>query len=313
MHASVIGGAGLLGSAVTAELVRRRLFSELTLLDAQTALAAAEIRDLREANIDTDVDLSSASQINSASQSDIIIFAGGFAAQSKEPRLSLAKRYLRHFCWQLKELKQAGIKSDAIIVIAAEPSELLTEITVRYLGLPPSRVIGLGTVVDSRRLCIGLADAHNVPVKDIAIDAVGVRGEGLTPLWSAARIAGEPIAHFKPWQGNWQHTVEMQARKADTRQLASIGGAYRAPAAAVVDIIQAIVRNEQRSLPVCVSHLFRFPKYNLRKATIALPTIVGRNGAGEVIELKLWPKEQTALLQAARHAQRDLHALAVLQ
>lgn len=312
MHASVIGGAGLLGSAIAAELMRLGLFERIALLDAQAELAAAEIRDLREASIGSGVELSSATQINFATQSDLFIFAGGFASQSNEPRFELARRYLRHFCWHLKELKNGGLKRDAIVLIAAEPSELLTEIAARYLDLPSSRVIGMGTVVDRRRLQVGLADALSKPVGEIAIEAIGVRGAGMVPLWSGAIISGEPISKLRPWEGAWQHTVEMRARTADTDQLRGKGGAYRAPAAAVGEVAQAILRNEGRPLPVCISHDFKSPRYGLRRATLALPTLVGRSGAGEVVEQKLWPKEMTALHQAARRVQRDIQALAKL-
>ncbi|WP_309398181.1 lactate/malate family dehydrogenase [Cerasicoccus maritimus] len=309
MKAAIIGGAGLLGSAVVAAFLERDLFIELTLLDAQGQLAEAEAQDFRESFLEKGTVIHSAAQIDFASQSDLIVFAGGFASQSKEPRIDLARRYLRHFCWQLSQLKEAGVKQDAVILIAAEPAELLTAMAVSYLGLPPERVIGMGTVVDARRLRVGLSQALSVGLSQVSINAIGVRGEGMVPLWSGAKVAGESISTLKPWEHNWQHEVEQRARNADTAMMMGKGGAYRANAAAVAEVATAIVRDTQQILPVSVCHDFRTPRYGLRKTCLALPTEVGRRGAGEVVDVKLWPKEEAALRQTARRVQRDLRTL----
>jgi len=310
MKAAVIGGAGLLGSAVMADLITRELFREITLIDAQAGLAKAEIEDLRAAHLDRDVQVNFATQIDSASQSDVIVICRGFAPQSDESRLDLARRHLAPFCWLLSELNRVGIKQDVVVIIAAEPSELMAALAAAYLKLPANQIIGIGTVVDERRLRTGLAECLSTPIRGIQISAIGVRGKHLVPLWSSCTISGQPANKLRPWESTWQHDVEQQTRLADFTQLRGKGGAWRAPAAAVADVARAVVRDERVILPVCVSRQFLRPVYGLRRTSVALPTVVGRQGALDVVEQKLWPKELAALKQGARETARSLVALA---
>ncbi|WP_269542176.1 lactate/malate family dehydrogenase [Cerasicoccus fimbriatus] len=309
MKAAVIGGAGLFGSAVIAELASRGLFHEITLIDGQAELGEAEVADLRAAYLGRDIRINFASQINSVSQSDVVIVCRGFATQSGESRFELARRNLGPFCWLLAELKRVGLRRDAVVIIAAEPTELMTALAASYLDLPPGQILGMGTVVDAMRLRAGLCQHFNLSSGEVQVGALGVRGKHLVPVWSSANIGGQAISQLRPWEGSWQHAIEQAVREADLSQLRGKGGAWRAPAAAVADVANAVVRDTGAVLPVCVSQAFRVSRYGLRRTSIALPHPVGRQGAGEVIEQKLWPKELAALKQGARQAQRDLQAL----
>ncbi|GHB98436.1 lactate/malate family dehydrogenase [Cerasicoccus arenae] len=310
MNAAVIGGAGRLGSAVIAELVRRNLFTEITLIDGQAELCTAEIQDLRDACANQPVRLHAATQVNFATQSDIIILAGGVSAQPNESRLELGRRNLTPFCRLLNELKEVGLKSSTVVIIATEPSELLTPLAASFLELPTGQVFGLGTMIDARRLRTSIAEKLSLTAKDISISAIGAHGEALVPLWSGATAGGAPLSSLKQWQGVMQSEVEASVKATDEMLLYGKGGAWLGPAAATADAACAVARDERVILPVSQSHDFRLPKYDLRRTTLALPTIVGQQGAGEVVEFKLWPREQSALVRAARNTQNDLKALA---
>lgn len=310
MKAAVIGGAGLLGSAVIAELTAHDLFREITLIDAQAELGEAEVQDLRAAHSESDTRLAFAAQLECAADSDVIIITRSFTPQCNEARLALAQRNLAPFCWLLSELNRVGIKSDAVVVITTEPTELMTALAAAYLNLPPNQILGMGTVVDARRLRAGLAQHFSLPAREIEINAVGVRGKYLIPLWSSAMIGSQPMSKIRPWEGTWQYEVETATRQADDMQLRGKGGSWRTAAASVVDVAKAVAQNQRTQLPVCVTRNLRIPVYGLRRTSIALPTMVGREGAIEVIEQKLWPKELAALRQASHQSQRDLNSLA---
>lgn len=280
-------GAGHVGATAAYALMLRGLFSDIVLVDSDPALAQAEAADLSDANAFVrPVHVRAGTSADAASAAIAIVTAGA-ATHGDETRLSVAARSAVIVERCVGELVEAGFAG--IFVIAANPVDLMTQVTLDVSGFPPARVVGTGTLLDSARLRQALASA--LDVAPISIDAmvIGEHGDSEVPLFASARVGGLPLDAFD--------TPDLAAlaagvRDAGYRIVSGKGYTSFAIANAIVRICEAIVRDERAILPVSISVADRFER---RALCLSLPCIVGRGGIERVIDPALSPAETLAL------------------
>jgi L-lactate dehydrogenase len=303
MKVTIIGGGGRVGSCTAFALQCGGIVSQIQLLDANNDLAEGEALDLLHgASFSADQRIYAADYAR-ASDSDLFVITAGLRRKPDESRLDLINRNVTLFLQILESMRSNSLRKDAIVVVVSNPVDILTQLAVQRLGLPWQQVIGLGTMLDTARFSSLIArDLHLAPTQVKAL-ILGEHGDSMLPIWSAATVNGLPLTGLPECTPAYQNTVFERTKGSGAEVIKRKGGAGWAVGIAVRDVIHAIALDQQKLLPV--SSLVQ-GAYDIRDVCLSVPSLLGRGGVTNQIELKLWPKETTGLQQSARALKETL-------
>jgi len=171
------------------------------------------------------------------------------------------------------------------------------------MGLPWHQVYGLGTMLDTSRFSSLIAWELKLAPTQVKALMLGEHGDSMLPVWSSATVNGFLLTGLPECNPGFQNAVSERAKNSGTEVLKKKGGAGFAVGIAIRDVVHAVVLNKKAMLPV--SSLVQ-GAYGLRNVCLSVPSVVGRKGVEQHVELKLWPKEQMALQQSARALQETM-------
>jgi L-lactate dehydrogenase len=199
-----------------------------------------------------------------------------------------------------------------IILVAANPVDVLTHTALRFSGLPPSRVIGSGTTLDTARFRFLISRHFGVDARSVHAYIIGEHGDGEVPVWSLANIAGMRLPEYCAANGVVLDDTTRQALYEQTRDAAyeiiqRKGATYYAIGAGLVRIVEAILRNQRTVLTV--SSLID-GYYGLSDVAFSLPTVIDRDGIEQVIRLQLADDEEAALRRSADLLREHIQSIA---
>jgi L-lactate dehydrogenase len=292
MKVAIIGGGGLVGSCAGFALQTGGIVREIALIDVNQDLADGQALDLLHGAPllhDQKIYGGTTEQVKDA---DVICITAGLRRKPEESRLDLINRNVSLFRSLLADVKKVGHKKDAIIFVVSNPVDILTYLAAKELGLPPQQVIGLGTVLDTTRFRALLAAKFDVPPTQVQVMMLGEHGDSMIALWSAAQIAGLPL---DKWPGIDQASlleIEKRARTSGAEMIKKKAGAGFAVGVSIADVIHDIALDSHRIQPVST---LQNGAYGLYDVAISVPTVIGRKGALQHIEIDMWPKEKTGL------------------
>ncbi len=297
MKVSIIGGGGRVGACAAFALQMRGLVDEIMLLDANEAAAEGEALDLIHGAAYTSDQKIRAVGYGEAAAANVICITAGSRRKPDETRLDLVNRNTSIFIDILNKLKAGGIKPCAKIVVVSNPVDILTDLAVEISGLPDNQVMGLGTVLDTSRFCSLISDELNLPPTQVRAMILGEHGDSMLPVWSSATLDGFPLTKFRGVTPAFQTQIFERTKKSGAEVISRKGGAGWAVAVGIAEVIESIVMNRGRILPVS-SRIQG--AYGIRGISLSVPTRVTRDGVAEHIELELWPKEMNALQASAQ-------------
>lgn len=297
MKTTIIGGGGRVGSCAAFALQAGGIVSEVQLLDANADAAEGEALDLLHGSALLADQRIYAGDYQRASDSDVFLITAGLRRKPEESRLDLINRNVALFLQILENMQRAGHAKEARVFVVSNPVDILTRLAVERLDIPWRQVIGLGTMLDTSRFCSLIADALNLAPTQVRAWILGEHGDSMLPVWSSATVDGLPLTGMKGCHSGFQNAVFRRTRGSGAEVIQRKGGAGWAVAAAIRDVIHSIVLDQRRLLPV--SSLAQ-GVYGIRDVCLSVPSVVGRAGILQHVELKLWPKEQTALQNSAR-------------
>jgi len=303
MKVTIIGGGGRVGSCAAYALQCGGLVSEIQLIDANKDLAEGEALDLYHGSAFAGDHKIYAGDYARASDSDIFLITAGLRRKPEESRLELINRNVTLFVQILDSIKSAGFKKDAHIFVVSNPVDILTQLAVQRMGLPWHQVYGLGTMLDTSRFSSLIAWELKLAPTQVKALMLGEHGDSMLPVWSSATVNGFLLTGLPECNPGFQNAVSERAKNSGTEVLKKKGGAGFAVGIAIRDVVHAVVLNKKAMLPV--SSLVQ-GAYGLRNVCLSVPSVVGRKGVEQHIELKLWPKEQMALQQSARALQETM-------
>ena len=304
MKISIIGGGGRVGSCAAFALQCSGIVKEIILLDANQAAAEGEALDLLHGAAFCADQIIRAGNYADCAQSDLICITAGLRRKPDESRLDLIARNATLFRDIIRQLKEAGLRKDALLFVVSNPVDILTQLALEDSGLPASQVIGLGTMLDSSRLCSLIASTLQLPPTQVRAMILGEHGDTMVPIWSAATLDGFPLLKFPGVTPTFQGQIFERTQKSGAEVISRKGGAGYAVGVAIREVIDCIALDRRRVLPVS-SHI-KGP-YGIRDISISVPTVVGRAGVVQHVELELWPKELQGL-QASAKALKDTRA-----
>ena len=304
MKVAIIGGGGRVGSCAAYALQCSGIVKEILILDANQATAEGEALDLLHgAAFAADQRIAVGSYADCADV-DLVCITAGLRRKPDESRLDLINRNVSLFLGILDSLKQAGLRKDAIVFVVSNPVDILTQLAVERMGLPPRQVLGLGTVLDTSRFCSLISEALNLPPTQVRAMILGEHGDSMLPVWSSATVDGFPLLKFPGVTPTFQSQIFSRTQKSGAEVISRKGGAGWAVGVSIREVIDCIALDRGRILPV--SSLVN-GAYGIRNTCISVPTVLGRKGIVDHIELELWPKEIQSL-QASAKALKDTRA-----
>ena len=292
-------GAGVVGATFAYALMMRGQADEIVLIDVNRSKAEGEAMDLRHGLPfvrPVDVHVGDYADCVGA---DIVVITAGAPSRPGETRLDLAERNVGIFRQIIPEVVRHN--EDGILLVVANPVDVLTHVTLKLSGRPTGKVIGSGTVLDSARFRYLLAEHCGVDPRNVHAYIIGEHGDSEVPVWSLANIAGTRLTDYcvvcqQDCDGMPKDEIFHQVRDAAYEVIQRKGATHFAIGLAVASIVESILRNQRSVLPV--SSLME-GQHGLENVCLSLPTIVGREGAVQVLELPLDDDEVRGLRQSA--------------
>jgi L-lactate dehydrogenase len=297
-----IVGTGLVGATAGYALVMRGVGREIVLVDKNEARAQAEADDIFHA-----VPFAYPMQVRAGGYADlagsrVVILAAGVSQRPGETRLQLLERNAAIFRSVVPQV--VAYAPDAVLVVATNPVDVMTHLTARYaaaLGVPPSRVFGSGTTLDTARFRALLGRHLGVDAQHIHAYVVGEHGDSEVLTWSLATVGGMPLEAFAEQQGialdeAVRQEIDDRVRHAAYRIIEGKGATYYGIGSALARIVDTVLRDQRSILTVCTPVA---EVVGVCDVTLSLPHLVGGDGVLASFPLPLNPAEEAALQASA--------------
>ena len=285
---AAIIGCGFVGSASAFALMQSGLFSQIVLIDADNNKAEGEALDISHGlPFAKPMDIYAGTYEN-LSDASVIIVTAGAGQKPGETRLDLVKKNVGIFRSIIPQI--AKYNKNAILLIVANPVDVLTYAAYKLSGYPSNRVFGSGTVLDTARLKYLIGEHLEIDSRSVHAFIIGEHGDSEIALWSSANVSGVPLNLFCEMRGHHDHEAGMQRIADDVKNSAykiieKKRATYYGVAMSVKRICEAIVRDEKTILSVS----------SIQKdlgVSISVPAIVGKHGVEGLIPIRLNEKEQ---------------------
>ncbi len=296
---AVMIGCGFVGSASVFSLMQSGLFSEIAMIDADMDKAEGEAMDISHG-----IPFAKEMKIYAGSYDDvrdasIVIITAGANQKPGETRLDLVKKNVAIFKQIIPEISARNF--GGILLIVANPVDILTYVAQKLSGLPANRVIGSGTVLDTARLKHRLSEHLNVDSKSIHAFIIGEHGDSEIAAWSSANVSGIPLNDFCEMRGHYEHdeaTKEIAKKVRDSAYeiIERKRATYFGVAMAVKRICEVIVRDEKSILPVSTQ---MNGEHGVDGVVLSMPCIVGKDGIETKVPITLSQEEREKLQESA--------------
>jgi malate dehydrogenase len=198
------------------------------------------------------------------------------------------------------------VAPQAVVIVVSNPLDVMAYVCLRTTGFPRERVIGMAGVLDTARYRSFIAAELDVSVEDIQALVLGGHGDTMVPLASYTNVGGIPLGQLLPQERIDALVQRTRQGGAEIVGLLKSGSAYYAPAAAAVQMAEAIAHDKRRILP-CSAYLQG--EYGLRDLYLGVPCKLGRVGLEQVLEVELTAAERAALQRSADAVKNAMAAL----
>lgn len=293
---SVIG-SGFTG-ATTAFLLAQKELADVVLVDIPTMEnpTKGKALDMLEASPVQGFDASiiGTSNYEDTANSDIVIITAGIARKPGMSRDDLVQTNQKVMQSVTKDIVKYS--PDTIILVLTNPVDAMTYTVYKESGLPKEKVIGQSGVLDTARFRTFVAQELNLSVKDIQGFVLGGHGDDMVPLIRYSSAGGVPLTDLIEEDRLAEIIERTRKGGAEIVNLLGNGSAYYAPAAALVEMAEAILKDQKRILP---SIAYLEGEYDMNHLYLGVPTVLGANGIEKIIELDLTAEEKEALEKSA--------------
>ena len=309
MQKAVMIGCGFVGSASVFALMQSGLFSEIALIDANPEKAEGEAMDISHGIPFARQMKIYAGDYDDVKDAGIVIVTAGANQQPGETRLDLVNKNVGIFKKIIPEIANRGF--EGILLIVANPVDILTKVAIKLSGFPENRVIGSGTVLDTARLKYRLSEHLGVDSKSIHAFIVGEHGDSEIAVFSSANVSGIPLSQFCELRGHFEHRASEQEIAENVKNSAydiiqRKRATYFGVAMAVKRICEVIVRNEKAILPVSTS---MHGEYGIEDVVLSMPCVVGSDGIEVQVPVVLSEEEKDKLQESAKILKETISTL----
>lgn len=295
-------GIGSVGTSVAISLLHTGLADEILLHDARPERAEGEAMDMAHG-----VSFYPTATVRTATpeqmlKADAIVIAAGRGGKPDESRLDLLKDNARIITELGEKLKNAS----GLLIVIANPVDVLTYVLQKASGLPPERVIGTGTMLDTARLRQIVGRELGLEPTSIHAQVVGEHGDSEVVLWSGAEIGGVRLRDWQGWTSDKEEKIAHEVRTAAQEIIKRKGVTNHAIGLVTAALLQWALRGEKRVLTVS---RVQEGIFGLKDVALSLPTIVGTDGAIQVLEPQMSEEELKALKHSAEVLKKAIQSI----
>ncbi|TAF99139.1 MAG: malate dehydrogenase [Cytophagia bacterium] len=295
-------GAGNVGATCADVLAYREVANEIVLLDIKEGVAEGKALDIwQKAPIDSydSRTIGSTNDYTKTAHSDVVVITSGIPRKpgmSRDDLISTNANIVKSVTEQV-----VANSPNAIIIIVSNPLDVMTYVSHSVSKFPRTKVLGMAGILDTARYRAFLAEALNVSPKDIQAMLLGGHGDTMVPLPRYTTVGGIPVTEL----------IDKDRLDAIVNRTINGGGelvklmgtsAWYAPGSAAAQMVEAIVKDQKRVVPVCMS---LEGEYGIKDCYLGVPVILGKNGVEKIIELKLEESERQ-LLEASRQKVKEV-------
>lgn len=297
----VIIGAGNVGSTTAYSILNQGIAEQVVLIDKNSDIAYAQALDMAHSIYFMNRNMSiKAGDYTDCRDADVVVITASAPMpkdshnrlEMLEPSMNIIKDIVGNVM---------GNGFDGVFVVISNPVDIMSYYVWKLSRLPVNRVIGSGTALDTARLCYRLSKMYNLDAKSVEAFVMAEHGDSEMVLWSSATIGGKPLDDV--FKDNADRTKDItkdellkMTKQAGWDIFNKKGNTCYGIASSTTAIIKSILFNENRILPVSVG---LSGQYGLNNLFLSVPTIINKNGAKEIVEIKLNPDEETLLQKSA--------------
>ena len=301
-------GAGNVG-ATTAQRLAERDYADIVLVDIVEGLPQGKALDLNQAGpvVGYEPNLVGTNTYEETSGSDIVVITSGLPRKpgmSRDDLLAANKEIVGNVT---KEVSRRS--PDSIIIAVTNPLDAMCHVALEVSGFPRQRVVGMAGILDSARFRTFLAWELGVSARDVTGFVLGGHGDTMVPVTSYTNVAGVPIAQKIDAKRLDEIVQRTRDGGAEVVKLLKAGSAYYAPAAAVAEMVDSILLDQNRVLP-CAAYCDG--EYGIEGLFVGVPVRLGRDGIQEIVEIELSEKEQADLRSSAGAVHELVDAMGAL-
>ncbi|WP_283679341.1 L-lactate dehydrogenase [Lentilactobacillus sp. Marseille-Q4993] len=290
-------GDGAVGSAYAYAMMQQGLAEEFVIVDVVKERTEGDALDLEDAQVFTSPKHVFSGDYSDCADADLAVITAGAAQKPGETRLDLVNKNLKIMQSIIKPLVASGFKG--IIVVAANPVDILTYAAQKFSGFPKNKVFGSGTSLDTSRLQIALSKKLNLNPQSINAYILGEHGDSEFAAYTAATVGGEPLLNRAKRAGLSDkdlEEIEDGTRKKAYEIINRKGATFYGVSTALMRISKAILRDENTVLPVGAP---MDGQYGLNDIYIGTPAVINASGVAEVIEVPLSDSEKEKMQKSA--------------
>jgi len=292
---TVVGGAGNVGATVGQYIVTKEL-ADVVLIDILESVQHGKGLDLLQAGpiLGSDCRIIGTRDYKDTAGSDIVVITAGIARKPGMSRDDLLHTNAKIVGGVIDQV--VAHSPNSILIVVSNPLDAMTQLALRRSGFPRERVIGMAGVLDSARFRTFIAQELRVSVENVNAFVLGGHGDMMVPLPRFSTVAGIPITELLP-----EERVEALVKRTaqgggEIVGLLGTGSAYYAPAASVMEMVEAILKDKKKILPCCV---YLEGEYGIHKLCVGVPIKLGASGVEQIIEVRLTSNEDAALKRSA--------------
>src|SRR6266446_4416676 len=291
---TVVGG-GFVGSTTAQRIVDKEL-ADVVLTDILEGAPAGKALDMMESGPITGTDsratgISTGNGDYSATAgSDVVVITAGFPRKPGMSRDDLLKANYDVIKTVVEQV--AKYSPNAILIMVTNPLDAMVQVAYKVSGFSKNRVMGMAGVLDSARMSTFVATALGVSVENVHSFVLGGHGDDMVPLPRYSTVAGIPLPDLLPAERIAAIVDRTRKGGAEIVNLMKTGSAYYAPSAAVVEMVEAILKDKKKILP-CAAYLEG--EYGVKGLFVGVPVKLGARGVEQIIEIKLTSDERAAL------------------
>jgi L-lactate dehydrogenase len=297
-------GTGWVGASVAISTLHSGIADELLLNDRRSDVAEGEAMDLGHgASFYASASVRTAS-IEEMALADAVVVTAGRGGRPDESRLDL----LRDNAAVIREIGSRLRGATGIVVMVTNPVDILTRVMTQASGLPPARVVGTGTMLDTARLRQTLGRVLNVDSHSVHAQVIGEHGDSSVMLWSSATVGGVHVRDWPGWDRQSEAHIADDVRRAAYEIIRRKGSTNHAIGLVTATLLRSMLRSERRIHTVS---RVQEGALGVRDVALSLPAIVSAAGASIVVEPDLNADERAALEHSAsvlRNAAASLSA-----
>lgn len=301
---SVIG-AGNVG-ATTAHWLANKELGDIALIDVVDGTPQGKALDLQQAGPieGFDLKIAGSTSYELTRNSDVVVITAGIPRRPGMSRDDLLKTNAKIVSDVTRQVAQYS--PDCVLIVVSNPLDAMAYVAKKVSNFPANRVIGMAGILDTARLRAFIAEAADVSVEDVTAVVYGGHGDTMVPLTRFCSIGGAPLDKFLASQKIDEIVTRTCNGGIEIVNLLKTGSAYYAPSSAVVQMVEAVVRDKKRILPCAV---WLEGQYGVSNLFVGVLAKLGRGGVEQIIELDLNSEEREALMKSANAVKNLIHVL----